>query len=134
MINVKGKTVVITGSFPFADRTAIKKALIAQGATVAGSVNAKVDILFAGHAAGSKLTKAEALGITVHQVAELFNVMGQFDDIPMAVCRDNPEEHLALFGWILSPQYLQKICNSALSLQISKRKHEELIRATMLEF
>ena len=65
-MNVKGKTVVLTGNFPGTmGRHAIKAALEQRGATVVGSVSSKVDILFHGNRAGSKLDKALALNINV---------------------------------------------------------------------
>jgi len=60
-----GKVVVLTGSLQQGSRTDAKKQLEALGANVTGSVSAKTDYLIAGDKAGSKLTKAEALGVTV---------------------------------------------------------------------
>ena len=60
-----GKVVVLTGSLQHGSRTDAKKQLEALGAKVTGTVSAKTDYLIAGEKAGSKLTKAEALGVTV---------------------------------------------------------------------
>ena len=49
----------------------MKVALQKLGAKVAGSVSKKTDILFAGEAAGSKLTKAQELGVDVQNEAQL---------------------------------------------------------------
>ena len=60
-----GKKVVLTGTLGKYTRDAAKEILEQMGATVTGSVSAKTDIVLAGADAGSKLTKAEQLGITI---------------------------------------------------------------------
>jgi len=60
-----GKTVVITGTLPTMSRGEAKEKLLAAGAKVTGSVSAKTDYLLAGDKAGSKLAKAEKLGVQV---------------------------------------------------------------------
>lgn len=59
------KTVVITGTLPTMSRDEAKDKLLAVGAKVTGSVSAKTDYLLAGDKAGSKLTRAEKLGVQV---------------------------------------------------------------------
>ena len=60
-----GKTFVITGTLPTMGRNDAKEWIEARGGKVTGSVSKKTDYLVAGEAAGSKLTKARDLGITV---------------------------------------------------------------------
>lgn len=60
-----GKTVVATGSLQNYSRNEIKEKLENLGAKVAGSVSKKTDYVIAGESAGSKLTKAQELGVKV---------------------------------------------------------------------
>ncbi|OXC80368.1 DNA ligase [Caballeronia sordidicola] len=60
-----GKTVVLTGTLPTLSREDAKEMLEAAGAKVAGSVSKKTDYVVAGAEAGSKLVKAEELGVPV---------------------------------------------------------------------
>ena len=61
----KGKTVVLTGTLTQMGRNEAKALLQDMGAKVSGSVSAKTDFVIAGDAAGSKLTKAQELGVPV---------------------------------------------------------------------
>ncbi|MFE4707035.1 NAD-dependent DNA ligase LigA [Peribacillus simplex] len=60
-----GKTVVLTGKLHQLTRNEAKEKLEALGANVAGSVSKKTDLVIAGEDAGSKLEKAESLGVMV---------------------------------------------------------------------
>jgi DNA ligase (NAD+) len=60
-----GKTLVVTGTLPGFSREEAEAAIRAAGGKPAGSVSAKTDFLVAGEKAGSKLAKAESLGVPV---------------------------------------------------------------------
>ena len=70
-----GRRVVLTGKLEEMTRGAAKQWLEAHGAKVTGSVSKKTDIVIAGTAAGSKLTKAQDLGITVWDEARFHQAM-----------------------------------------------------------
>lgn len=65
------KTVVLTGSLERFERTALGELLERLGAKVSGSVSKKTDLVIAGDAAGSKLAKAQELGIEVWDESRL---------------------------------------------------------------
>lgn len=66
-----GKTFVITGTLPSMTREEATKFIEEHGGTVSGSVSKKTSYLLCGDAAGSKLDKAKALGITIINEEEL---------------------------------------------------------------
>ena len=66
-----GKTVVLTGTLSSMGRDEAKDKLEALGAKTAGSVSKKTSFVIAGEAAGSKLAKAEELGIDVWDEARM---------------------------------------------------------------
>jgi DNA ligase (NAD+) len=66
-----GLTIVLTGTLEAFTRPELAERLEALGAKVTGSVSSKTDLLIAGESAGSKLTKAESLGIEIWDEARL---------------------------------------------------------------
>ena len=71
-----GKTFVLTGTFPTLKRDEAKAMLEAAGAKVAGSVSKKTDYVVAGEEAGSKLDKAQELGVAVIDEAQMLALLG----------------------------------------------------------
>lgn len=65
VLPLAGKTVVLTGSLSRMTRDEAKNTLEEMGAKVAGSVSKKTDFVVAGEEAGSKLTKAQELGVQI---------------------------------------------------------------------
>lgn len=70
-----GKTVVLTGTLSLMSRDDAKAKLVALGAKVSGSVSKKTDMVIAGEAAGSKLTKAQELGVRVLSEQEMLQLL-----------------------------------------------------------
>jgi DNA ligase (NAD+) len=75
-VTLAGKTFVITGTLPTMSRSEAKAFIEAHGGKVTGSVSKKTDYLLAGEKAGSKLTKAQALGVPVIDEAQLREMVG----------------------------------------------------------
>lgn len=72
-----GMTLVVTGTLPTLGRKEVTELIEKNGGKCAGSVSKKTDLVVAGEAAGSKLTKAQELGIKVIDEAELLRMLGQ---------------------------------------------------------
>jgi DNA ligase (NAD+) len=70
-----GKTIVITGTLATLSRDQAKELLERAGAKVSGSVSSKTNYLLAGADAGSKLEKAQSLGITIIDETEFFKLL-----------------------------------------------------------
>jgi len=73
---LKGKTVVLTGTLSSMERNQVKEKLMALGAKVTGSVSKNTDLVIAGEKAGSKLAKAETLGVEVIDEETFLKLVG----------------------------------------------------------
>ncbi len=72
---IAGKTFVLTGTLPTLNRDQAAALIEAAGGKVSGSVSKKTDFVVAGEAAGSKLEKAQALGVAVLSEEELLGML-----------------------------------------------------------
>ena len=70
-----GLTIVVTGTLPTLGRSEAKALIESHGGKAAGSVSKKTSLVVAGEAAGSKLTKAQELGLKIIDEAELLNML-----------------------------------------------------------
>jgi DNA ligase (NAD+) len=73
--DLSGLTFVLTGTLPTMSRDEASALIKAAGGKVSSSVSKKTSYVVAGEAAGSKLTKAESLGVTVIDEAELLRML-----------------------------------------------------------
>ena len=76
---IAGKTFVLTGTLPTLKRDQAAALIEATGGKVSGSVSKKTDFVVAGEAAGSKLEKAQSLGVVVLSEEELLGMLGRTD-------------------------------------------------------
>lgn len=72
----EGKTFVLTGTLPTYTRSEASKIIEDNGGKVSSSVSKKTDYLLAGEEAGSKLTKAQSLGVTIISESDLLSMIG----------------------------------------------------------
>ncbi len=70
-----GKTFVLTGTLPSLSRSEATKLIEGQGGKVSGSVSKKTDYVLAGSEAGSKLEKAEALGVEIISESQFMEML-----------------------------------------------------------
>ena len=83
-----GLTLVLTGTLPTLTREVAKEMIEAAGGKVAGSVSKKTAYVVAGEEAGSKLTKAQELGVSILDEAGLLALLAPDDN--------NAQHHLDL--------------------------------------
>ena len=76
-----GITFVITGTLPSMDRKEAAALIEKFGGKVSGSVSKKTNYLVAGEAAGSKLAKAQSLGVTIIDEAELLKMTEEAGEV-----------------------------------------------------
>jgi DNA ligase (NAD+) len=74
---LSGRTFVLTGTLPTLSREDAKAMIEARGGKVAGSVSTKTDYVVAGAEAGSKLARAEELGVQVVDEKRLRAMLAQ---------------------------------------------------------
>ena len=86
-----GKTVVLTGTLPTLSRDAARDLLEGAGAKVAGSVSKKTSYVVAGAEAGSKLAKAEELGVPVLDEAGMLALLQGAGAAARRPCARRPE-------------------------------------------
>ncbi|HJC02752.1 MAG TPA: NAD-dependent DNA ligase LigA [Candidatus Gemmiger stercoripullorum] len=72
-----GMTLVVTGTLPHLSRQEAEALIVQNGGKASGSVSKKTAYVVAGEAAGSKLTKAQTLGIPILDEAGLYRLIGQ---------------------------------------------------------
>ena len=72
-----GLTIVVTGTLPTLSRQEAEALITQNGGKASGSVSKKTSYVLAGEAAGSKLTKAQALGIPVLDESAFRTMLGQ---------------------------------------------------------
>ena len=84
-----GKTVVATGKLNNYTRDGIQNKLLSLGATPASSVTKNTDYLIVGEKAGSKLTKAQELGVTIIDESTLLSMLGESSQAAITTDQDN---------------------------------------------
>ncbi len=93
-----GQTAVITGTLPSMDRDEARKLIEENGGKVSGSVSKKTSWVLAGEAAGSKLTKANELGVPVHDEAWLLAQIAESSDESQSAAEPTSEKEIPAQG------------------------------------
>ncbi|MEG2595967.1 MAG: NAD-dependent DNA ligase LigA [Ruthenibacterium sp.] len=75
-----GKTIVVTGTLPTLSRTDAEALIVQNGGKAASSVSKKTSYVLAGDAAGSKLTKAQSLGVPVLDEAQFYELLREHEE------------------------------------------------------
>ena len=120
---IKGKTVVLTGTFSALNRSEAGDALKALGAKVTGSVSKNTDILFAGERAGSKLKKAQSLGVTVMSETDLQKILS--DETPV-VSENETEPESPVAAKIITSNINLQDCTLVITGKLEKYTRNEL--------
>jgi DNA ligase (NAD+) len=76
---LEGSVFVVTGTLPNLSRDEAKAKIEAAGAKVTGSVSKKTTYVVVGADPGSKFIKAQELGVTIIDEAELINILGKYE-------------------------------------------------------
>ena len=76
----QGKTFVLTGTLERYTRSEAKAVIESFGGKVSSSVSSKTDFLVAGESSGSKLTKAQQLGVTIISESQLIEMIEQAEE------------------------------------------------------
>lgn len=74
---LEGKTVVLTGTLPTLSRKQASELIEKHGGKTSSSVSKKTDYVLAGESAGSKLTKAQNLGVEIWSEDEFLSFLGE---------------------------------------------------------
>lgn len=75
--SLKGLTIVLTGTLPTLTRDEATRLIVENGGTTSSSVSKKTSMVLAGESAGSKLAKAESLGIKIVDEIEFLKIINQ---------------------------------------------------------
>lgn len=86
---LSGLTFVLTGTLPTLSRDQAKEWIEKHGGKVSSSVSKKTNYVVAGEAAGSKLTKAQSLGVTVIDENGLLAMLGDQEQLTLTTDSDH---------------------------------------------